>query len=172
MTNICIYFLKTQEATCSNFQIGWLFFSLLEYLYENIFIFYSALDKSIWPLRHLAFKKLLSLEGFDARQGMYLDQPCRSKVQQPNVHEHTDKLSERHVKNSPDPLQCSLLQHGSFQVTSSFRRDEVELGGWWPSGSAAYQEFLSLHQEGTTLQQMRTSQISATLVNCDPHSRR
>jgi len=52
----------------------------------------------IWPLRHLAFKKLLSLEGFDARQGMYLDQTCRSKVQQPNVHEHTDKRSERHVR--------------------------------------------------------------------------
>lgn len=65
------------------------------------------------------------------------------------------------LKSSPDPLQCSLLQHGSFQATSTFRREEVEL--MRPSGSAAYKE--------TTLQRMRTSQISATVVNCDPHSR-
>lgn len=102
---------------------------------------------------------------------MHLCQPFRSKAQQQNVHGHADKRSERHVKTA-----LILLQHGPLimglskqQAASGGKRWK---GDWWPSASAAYQEFPSLHWKGIPLQHMKTSHISATAMNCDPQSRR
>lgn len=68
---------------------------------------------------------------------IHLCQPFSSKAQQPNVHGHTDKLSERHVKTA-----LILLQHGPLIMDLSNKhlpeeRGRTEIGG----PVAAYHEF-------------------------------
>lgn len=124
-----------------------------------------------WSWKHLGFRKLLSLGASMPDTVMHLCQPFRSKAQQPNMHGHTDKLSERHVKTA-----LILVQHGPpimyLSKQQAAPRGKRWNWGWWPSGSVAYQKFPSLHWKGITLQHMKTSHISATAMNRDPHSRR
>lgn len=72
---------------------------------------------------------------------IHLCQPFSSKAQQPNVHGHTDKLSERHVKTA-----LILLQHGPLIMDLSNKHLPEERGGTEIGGPvAAYHEFPSLH---------------------------
>lgn len=102
---------------------------------------------------------------------MHLRQPFRSKARQQNVRGHTDKLSESRVKTA-----LILLQHGPLIMDLS--KQQAASGGkrwkwdWWPSASAAYQELPSLYRKGIILQHRKTSHISATAMNRDPHSNR
>lgn len=139
---------------------------------KTILYFILLLTRTFtWPWEHLGFRKLLSLEGFDARHS----NASSSALQEQRT---TTKLAWTHWQTFWEACQKAaliLLQHGPLIMALS--KQQAASGGkrwnwdWWPSGSGAYQEFPSLHWKGITLH-MKTSHISATAVNCDPHSRR
>lgn len=84
-----------------------LFFLLREYIYENNFIFYSALDKNFLLVLKIPLGNYFLWRALMPDTVMPLCQPFGSKAQQPNMHGDNDKLSESHVKTT-----LILLQHG------------------------------------------------------------
>lgn len=95
-------YISIMRNTCRNFYSGWLFFFTYRiHLWKQFCILFCS-----WQELSLGLENTLALENYFLWRALMPDtvthprQPFRSK-QQPNLHGHTDKLSERHVKKLP-----------------------------------------------------------------------